>query len=166
MRKRNKWWLWVVAALIALCLGTCVGLGVYRGRCYTSFRQYYTLICVGRAYLLYQSEYGIGPTSVPDLLRLGLLKRSDDGEYVDTRGGSHGWRTSYADAMRVRLLDPGDASAYEWRGDTLVNKATGRAFALVDIDDPSVWPEHVEYVNSYLAKEWLKLMNGEPLPDW
>jgi hypothetical protein len=48
----------------------------------------------------------------------------------------------------------------------LVEKSTGRAFALVDTDDTAAWREHVEMATKALAKDWLKVMHGEPLPDW
>jgi hypothetical protein len=53
-----------------------------------------------------------------------------------------------------------------WQGGLLIDKATAAPFALVDMDDAAVWREHVDLANKHLAQDWLKMINGEPIPDW
>ena len=156
----------VVIAVAVVAIGSCAVLGVYRAKYYTSLRQYYTLACVGRGCLQYQAERGAPPRDVEDVLRAGFLIRDSTGQFVDTRRGAHGWRVLSSDAVRVKLSFPSQTDEYELRGNVLVNKVTGQPHLLVDIDDATVWREHVRQANEALAADWLKVVRGEPLDDW
>jgi hypothetical protein len=163
---RRLTWLKTGVLILGVGAAVLVPVAVYRGRYYRSLGEFYSLLTVGRASLLYQAECGAPPGTLTDLLRTGCLRRSANGEWVDTRMGANGWRTPYADATRAKLLTPTGPDAYEWRDGSLVEKSTGKPFALVDTDDTAAWREHVEMANKALAKDWLKVMHGEPLPDW
>jgi|GEM_PF-3846765 hypothetical protein len=166
MHMRASAWLKIGILVVGVGAAVLVPASIHRGRYYRSLNQFYTLLTVGRACLLYQRECGGAPTDVADLLRTGCLRRSANGEWVDTRRGTNGWRTAYEDALRVRLLVPATSASCEWQGGLLIDKATAAPFALVDMDDAAVWREHVDLANKHLAQDWLKMINGEPIPDW